>query len=119
MATFPERLRELRLDRKIMAKAMADSLGISYRNYQRYETGEIDPPASKLVTLADFFNVSIDYLVGRTDIPNPDVNVIAINREDLEDIKRDLYAEVDRRLAQRMPYAFPPYQSFAQMSKRA
>ena len=52
-----------------MAKSMADNLGIGYRNYQRYERGEIDPPTSKLIQLADFFDVSADYLLGRTDVP--------------------------------------------------
>ena len=72
MSTFPERLKELRTSNKIMAKTMADNLGISYRNYQRYERGEMDTPSSKLLALADFFNVSLDYLVGRTD--NPAIN---------------------------------------------
>ena len=70
MTSFSERLRTLRIDRKIMAKTMADNLGISYRNYQRYEKGEMDTPSSKLVSLADFFNVSTDYLLGRTDVPD-------------------------------------------------
>ena len=69
MSSFPERLRSLRTDRRIMAKTMADNLGISYRNYQRYEKGEMDTPSSKLVSLADFFDVSLDYLVGRSDNP--------------------------------------------------
>ncbi len=69
MATFQERLRALRTGRNIMAKTMADNLGISYRNYQRYERGEMDTPSSKLLTIADFFNVSLDYLVGRSDNP--------------------------------------------------
>jgi len=44
-------------------------LSITYRTYQKYETGEIDPPTSKTLALADYFNVSIDYLVGRSDTP--------------------------------------------------
>ena len=40
------------------------------RNYQDYEAGKVDPPTSKLIALADYFDVSIDYLVGRTDNPN-------------------------------------------------
>ena len=40
MSTFQERLRRLRVNRNIMAKSMADNLGISYRNYQRYERGK-------------------------------------------------------------------------------
>ena len=70
MASFQERLRELRTDKKIMAKTMADNLGISYRNYQRYERGEMDTPSSKLISIADYFGVSTDYLLGRTDNPN-------------------------------------------------
>ena len=69
MSTFQERLRGLRIGRNIMAKTMADTLGVSYRNYQRYERGEMDTPSSKLLTLADYFNVSTDYLLGRTDNP--------------------------------------------------
>ena len=69
MATFQERLRGLRTGKNIMAKTMADTLGISYRNYQRYERGEMDTPSSKLLALADFFNVSTDYLLGRSDNP--------------------------------------------------
>lgn len=69
MSFFYERLRGLRLNQKIMAKTVAGLLQITPRNYQRYERGEIDPPTSKLVKLADFFDVSTDYLVGRTDNP--------------------------------------------------
>ena len=69
MATFAERLRGLRTDKKVMAKTMAELLQITPRNYQRYERGEVDPPTSKTIFLADFFNVSADYLVGRSDIP--------------------------------------------------
>lgn len=69
MSTFQERLRGLRIGRNIMAKTMADTLGISYRNYQRYERGEMDTPSSKLLALADYFNVSTDYLLGRTNNP--------------------------------------------------
>lgn len=72
MANFQTRLRELRTDKNVMAKTMAENLGISYRNYQRYEKGEMDTPSSKLLSLANFFNVSLDYLVGRTD--NPEIN---------------------------------------------
>lgn len=63
------RLRELRESRGIKAKDVAEMLGISYRNYQRYETGDIDKPYEKLIALADFFQVSTDYLLGRTDKP--------------------------------------------------
>ena len=63
------RLKELRLAKSMTLKALADMLGMVQRNYQRYETGEVDPPLSKAIALADYFNVSLDYLVGRSDDP--------------------------------------------------
>ena len=67
---FYTRLRELRLARNLTAKTMAEFLGMVYRNYQRYETGEVDPPLSKAIALADYFDVSLDFLTGRNDNPN-------------------------------------------------
>jgi len=67
MAVFAQRLRELRLDKKVMVKTMAELLNITPRNYQRYETGEVDPPTSKTILLAEYFNVSLDYLTGRSE----------------------------------------------------
>lgn len=67
-----KRLKELRAAKNMTLKQMAETLGMVQRNYQRYETGEVDPPLSKAVSLADYFGVSLDYLVGRTD--NPEIN---------------------------------------------
>lgn len=64
------RLKELRLAQNLTQKAMAEKLGMVKRNYIRYETGEVDPPLSKAIALADFFGVSLDYLVGRVDDPH-------------------------------------------------
>lgn len=64
-----KRLKELRTARGLTLKQMSEMLGMVLRNYQRYETGEVDPPLSKAVALADFFDVSLDYLVGRSDVP--------------------------------------------------
>lgn len=72
MSNYTNRLKELREKQNIMAKDIAALLQISYRNYQRYEKGEIDPPTSKTLLLAEFYNVSMDYLIGRTN--NPEVN---------------------------------------------
>ena len=44
-------------------------LGISLRAYQFYESGAYDPALPNLIALADYFQVSIDYLVGRSDTP--------------------------------------------------
>ena len=72
MATLGERLQQLQIERGILKKDIAKEVGLSIMGYYRYERGERQPTADVLITLADFFDVSIDYLVGRTD--NPEVN---------------------------------------------
>lgn len=69
MTKLPERLIELKNSRNLMQKSIAQDLEIPLRTYQRYERGEGEPNATTLLKMADYFDVSIDYLVGRTDIP--------------------------------------------------
>ncbi len=69
MADLAERLEELKESRNLKQKEIASAVGVPLRTYQRYEYGEREPQASVLIRMADYFNVSIDYLVGRTDIP--------------------------------------------------
>ena len=66
---YGERLKFLRKERKIPQKDLAELLGISIRGYQFYESEDNEPNIKMLTKLADFYDVSIDYLVGRTDIP--------------------------------------------------
>lgn len=70
MATLPERLVELKTRRNLMQKDIAAALGIPLRTYQRYEYGEREPQASTLIRMADYFHVSLDYLVGRDETEN-------------------------------------------------
>lgn len=67
MEVFSVRLREMRLKRGVRQKDMADLLGITPRAYQYYEEGKRYPDFRGLLLLAEHLNVSIDYLVGRTD----------------------------------------------------
>ena len=69
MPSFSERLKELRVKNGKTQRQMAEFLEITERNYQRYEYGNVDPIASNTLKLADFFNVSTDYLLGRSDNP--------------------------------------------------
>ena len=69
MSIFSERLRQLRTAKKVYQKDMAEFLGISLRAYQLYESGDGLPSVPGLIAIADYFNVSIDYLIGRTDTP--------------------------------------------------
>ena len=72
MSIFSERLKALRDDKNLSQKAVSDTLDIALRTYQRYEYGEREPNLKTALILANFFDVSIDYLVGRTD--NPKIN---------------------------------------------
>lgn len=62
-----ERIRNLREDMDLTQTQVAEVLHCSQRTYSYYESGGHDIPTTTLVILADFYNVSIDYLLGRTD----------------------------------------------------
>ncbi len=70
MSDLSSRLNNLKIERNILQKDIASSINVSLRAYQRYEKGEREPTTTVLIALADYFDVSIDYLVGRTDNPN-------------------------------------------------
>ena len=69
MAELSKRLNELKASRNLMQKQVAEGAGVPLRTYQRYENGEREPSASTLLALAAYFDVSADYLLGRTDNP--------------------------------------------------
>lgn len=62
-------LKRCRQFRKATQKQAATAAGVTESMYQFYEYGKSEPTASVLISLADFFNVSLDYLVGRSDNP--------------------------------------------------
>ncbi len=68
MPKFSERLRELRRERGLKQREMAEICGLKLRSYQQYEYDESYPEVPGLVALADYFQVSLDYLMGRTDV---------------------------------------------------
>ena len=72
MFNFGEHLKEMRISFNYTQKQVASNIGITERNYQRYEANDQRPSFDILISLADFYNVSLDYLVGRTE--NPEIN---------------------------------------------
>lgn len=62
-----QRIRDLREDRDLKQKDVAQMLGMSQTGYSKYETGENDIPTQILIKLADFYNTTVDYLLGRTN----------------------------------------------------
>ena len=69
---FNIRLKEIRKSRKETQVSIAEKIGLTERQYQRLEANNSKPNYESLISLADYFNVSLDYLVGRTD--NPEIN---------------------------------------------
>lgn len=67
MKVFGERLVELRKEKKISQAKLAKSLGVSYSVVCYWETDRSEPTAPNIVKIAEFFNVTTDYLLGRSD----------------------------------------------------
>jgi len=66
MAPLSENLFRLRKEKGLTQEQAAKGCDIIFRSYRRYEAGEREPVASTLIKMANFYGVSIDYLVGRT-----------------------------------------------------
>ena len=65
------RIRELRLEKGISQKELAAKFSMSQGNLCDWEKGRSEPKIDTLIALADFFGVSVDYLIGRTDVQSP------------------------------------------------
>ena len=66
---YGERMKMLRKERKVPQQKLAELMGVKVRGYQFYESEATEPKINALIALADFYDVTIDYLVGRTDTP--------------------------------------------------
>jgi len=67
---FSERLQMIRKKKGMTQVIVAKKVHITERQYQRYEAGDNEPTLSVLLRLADLFDVSLDYLAGRSDSPD-------------------------------------------------
>ena len=67
--SLSEALRRFRKSVKITQKQAAEVAGVAERVYQSYEYGKVIPAATVLIAIADYFDVSLDYLCGRSDGP--------------------------------------------------
>ena len=103
---FESRIQELRIERGINMKQAAQALNIPYTTYVGYEKGDREPDSTMLIRLADFYNSSIDYLLGKIDEitdnkinihPNPTNDRLYIEAEvEIEDVV--IYDVYGRRL---------------------
>lgn len=69
--TIGEALKRFRMSLGLSQKRFAESIGIACNSYQIWEYDKSAPSVKALMKIADTYNVSVDYLLGRSDIPNP------------------------------------------------
>jgi len=62
-----QKMRDLREDHGLSRQNAAELLNVSQATYSRYESGVLDIPSISLIKLADYYKVSVDYILGRTD----------------------------------------------------
>ncbi len=86
-----DRLRTLRLQKNYTIEHLAESLDLSMRQTARYEAEPTNPTGDVITRMADIFNVSADYLLGRTDDPTP-----CYQSENLTQKERDVLAALRR-----------------------
>lgn len=65
-----QRIRNLREDNDLKQRELAEILNCSQRIYSNYERGDVDLPTEILIKLADYYDVSTDFILGRTNNPN-------------------------------------------------
>ena len=94
MPSFGEILCELREDRRLTQTQLARELHMAPTTISSYETGKIQPPPDKLISLADYFQVTTDYLLGRTkyDIDPAVFHVTICGKKTLGDLVNDVMA---------------------------
>ena len=66
---FQERLKKMRERNRLKQCVLSELCGLNKNAIKRYEAGETEPTVSSLESIADYFDVSIDYLIGRSDYP--------------------------------------------------
>ena len=66
-----ENIRKLRIDNGYTQEEIAKLLNIKQNTYSQYEIGTLNYPVDALMILADFYQVSVDYLLGRTEVKTP------------------------------------------------
>lgn len=90
MEQYKSRIRDLREDMDLRQVDVAKATGIDQKTLSNYETGKTNPDSIALVRLADCFHVSIDYLLGRSDISISNKKDIVQKIEKIEELLKTL-----------------------------
>lgn len=90
-----DRVRILRKESDLSREELCKKINISYSALSKYETNSRFPDKDTLIKIADFFEVSVDYLLGRTIVRNP-VNTIAFHSTDDEELTEEGLVELEK-----------------------
>lgn len=99
MADFARVLRLLRSEKRLSQQALADKLGISKSAINMYERGEREPGFETLELIADYFNVDMDYLLGRSSKTTKIISPTIAAHLDAEDLTEDELEDVQNYIA--------------------
>ncbi len=75
---FNQRLKDLRESRDLTQVRFAEILNMTSSTISKYERGDLEPNNDTIIKIADFFDVSVDYLLGRTNDKNGSINITTI-----------------------------------------
>ena len=90
MSDFAQRLKELRKDNNISQKRLSNFLNFGYTAIANYESGRNQPSLDTVKKIAQFFGVTVDYLIGASDYPRSEKDITAEEAELLE-----IFREID------------------------
>ncbi len=94
---YYQRLKDLKEDADLTQKDVAEIIGVSVNHYGKYERGETDIPFEKVIALADYYGVSLDYIAGRTNRKSCSGSIIE-KKADISDIYHRLSEKDKGRL---------------------
>lgn len=86
-----QNLKRLRDNAHISQEKLGDIVGVSQQSIYKYETSDVEPDIAILIKLANFFEVSVDYLIGHTDIRHRIERVTPYDLNDSEMVHMDMY----------------------------
>jgi transcriptional regulator with XRE-family HTH domain len=92
MPELINQLKELRKSREFTQKEVSEDINISERHYRKYEAGEVAIPSDMLLKLADLYKVSIDFILGRTNIPDMYTNDLKKQINAIDDLSKKIDA---------------------------
>lgn len=92
-----ENLRKLREAKGVSQKQLADAVSVSQQSINKYENHNVEPDIATLIAIANFFNTSVDYLIGNSKIQRKIEVVHAYDLSDSESILIDDYRRLSKR----------------------